>query len=298
MRFGIVTPVVTLSPRTHAKWEQAAGADEIRTIAEHADKLGYSYLTCSEHVVIPTAALAQRGGRYYDPSATLGFIAAITTQIRLLTHVLVLPYHHPLTVAKRYGTVDQLSGGRLILGVGVGSLQPEFDLLGVPFADRGPRFEDALRALSAALGHPQPEYRGTHYEFSGFQVDPCSLQTRPPIWIGGRSARSLRRALTFADGWNPFRLDHSQLAEIIGRARATEAWQHRHQSEIPFDLVLTPQQPFTVDSKSEQAQARATVCTYRKLGATAINVRFRHRSLDHFLRLLESFRETVVSHFE
>src|SRR5262249_4345384 len=126
MRFGLTTPVVTLVPRSHATWEEDAGPDELRVIAEAADRLGYSYLSCSEHVALPAPVAEVRGGRYSEPAATLGFIAAVTRQIRLLTHVIVLPYHHPLEVAKRYGTLDRLSGGRVILGVGVGSLKPEF----------------------------------------------------------------------------------------------------------------------------------------------------------------------------
>src|SRR5262245_65975178 len=163
MRFGLTTPMVTLVPRTHAAWEEDAGPDELRRIAEAADRLGYSHLSCSEHVGIPGPVAEVRGGRYYEPAATLGFVAAVTRHIRLLTHVIVLPYHHPLEVAKRYGTLDALSGGRVILGVGVGSLQEEFELLGVDFAGRGPRFEDALSALRAALGQREPRYQGTHY---------------------------------------------------------------------------------------------------------------------------------------
>src|SRR6185295_7552645 len=121
--------------------------------------------------------------RYYDPLATLAFIAAQTSRIRLVTHVLVLPYHHPLALAKRYGTLDRLSGGRLILGVGVGTLEREFALLDAEFAGRGARYEDALRALRAALAGPAPEYEGTHYRFAGVVVDPCAVQARVPLWL-------------------------------------------------------------------------------------------------------------------
>ena len=111
MRFGLVTPVVTHHPDHGAPWEQDAGPAELARIAAAADRLGYHHLTCSEHVAIPAAAAAVRGTRYYDPLATFGFLAARTARIRFATHVLVLPYHHPLAVAKRYGTLDRLSGG-------------------------------------------------------------------------------------------------------------------------------------------------------------------------------------------
>jgi probable F420-dependent oxidoreductase len=291
MRFGLTSPVVTLVPRTHARWEIDAGPEELGRVAQAADELGYDHLSCSEHVAIPIDVAAVRGGRYYEPAATLGFVAASTRRIRLLTHVIVLPYHHPLDVAKRYGTLDRLSGGRVILGVGVGSLQAEFDLLGVDFAARGPRYEDALRALRAALGVRRPEYHGTHYDFADFVIDPCAVQEHMPIWIGGRSPRSLRRALELADGWDPFGLDLPRLAELLARARDWSQWQDRQQ---PFDIVLSPEQPLALDSAAEVDQAQQLVAAYRDAGATALNLRFRHHSLDHLLELLHRFAAEVA----
>src|SRR6185503_4388168 len=129
-----------------------AGPADVAAIARAADRLGFHHVTCSEHVAVPTSAAATRGTRYYDPLATFGYLAAHTQRIRFVTHVLVLGYHHPLAIAKRYGTLDRLTGGRLVLGVGVGTLAEEFALLGAPFADRGPRYEDAIRALRSAFG--------------------------------------------------------------------------------------------------------------------------------------------------
>lgn len=285
MRFGLTTPVVTLVPRSHAAWEEDAGPDELRVIAETADRLGYSYLSCSEHVAIPTPVAAVRGGRYYEPAATLGFVAAMTRQIHLLTHVIVLPYHHPLAVAKRYGTLDRLSGGRVILGVGVGSLKPEFDQLGVDFDSRGARYEDALRALRAALGQRQPSYRGSHYAFDDVIVDPCAVQSHLPIWIGGRTARSLRRALEFADGWDPFGLDLDALRELLARAQNGPHWREA------FEVVLSPEQPLALENAAE------TIAAYARAGATAMNLRFQHRSLAHYLELLERFAAEVMPEF-
>src|SRR5262249_32771235 len=162
--------------------------------------------------------------RYYDPLATFGFLAAHTSRIRFLTHVLVLGYHHPLAIAKRYGTLDRLSGGRLILGVGVGTLAEEFALLGAQFADRGGRYEDALRALRAAFGRRAPSYTGAYHRFEDVLVDPCGVQEEVPIWLGGRTRRSLRRALTFGDGWDPFGLSIEQLETMVTAARTPPQW--------------------------------------------------------------------------
>src|SRR3954469_17816171 len=195
MKVGIVTPVLTLLPRAHARWEETGTLADVVEIAREAERLGYHHITCSEHVAIPVDVAETRGGRYWDPLATFGYIAARTERIRLATHVLVLGYHHPLEIAKRYGTLDLVSDGRLVIGVGVGSLEEEFTLLGVPFDDRGERADDAMRALRAALSQSRPEYHGACYEFEGLVVDPCALQEHVPMWVGGRTARSLRRAV-------------------------------------------------------------------------------------------------------
>jgi probable F420-dependent oxidoreductase len=285
MRFGLVTPVVTMHPDHHSPWEADAGPAEIARIAVAADRLGYHHLTCSEHVAIPAAVAPVRGARYYDPLATFGFLAAQTSRIRFETHVLVLPYHHPLALAKCYGTLDRLSGGRLILGVGVGSLEEEFALLGVEFAGRGARYEDALRALRAAFGTREPAYTGTDYRFDRVLVDPCGVQRAVPIWLGGRSPRSLRRALVFGDGWDPFRLTLEELAVLLRRARDWPEWRE------PFDVVLTPQRPPDPTAAAERRALTDMVARYEEVGATILNLRFAHRSLAHCLEQLQAFAE-------
>lgn len=194
MKLGIATPVVTNVAGAPLEWERDAGIKQIGRVAQVADRLGYHHMTCSEHIGLPATETDRRGARYWDPLATFGYAAARTGQIRFATMTLVLGYHHPLAIVKRYGTLDHVSNGRVILGVGVGSLKEEFDLLGAQFDDRGPRADDALRALRTALPSNQPAYHGEFYSFGGLTVDPCALQPRVPIWVGGRTKRSLRRA--------------------------------------------------------------------------------------------------------
>ena len=294
MRFGLTTPVVTRHPDHAADWEEGAGPAEIARIAVAADRLGYHHLTCSEHVAIPESVVPVRGARYYDPLATFGFLAGQTTRIRFAAHVLVLPYHHPVAIAKRWGTLDRLSGGRVILGVGVGTLAEEFALLGVAFADRGPRYEDALGALRAAFGRRAPEYAGTHWRFGGILVDPCGVQERVPIWLGGRSPRSLRRALVFGDGWDPFRLTLAELTQLLPRARGWRQWRER---TAPLELVLTPDGLLDPTVPAERARLADLLDRYRALGATVMNLRFRHRSLEHYLEQLAVFAAEVAPRF-
>jgi len=214
VKLSVATPVVTMTAGA-GRWERDGSIEDLARIAESADRLGYHHLTCSEHVALPVAEVKRRGARYWDPLATFGYLAARTQRIRFATNVLVLAYHHPLEIAKRYGTLDKVSGGRVILGVGVGTLREEFDLIGAPFDDRGPRAEDALKALRAALSKSEPEYHGALYSFGGFVVDPCAVQERVPIWVGGRTLRSLRRAAAFGDGWCPFNVAPAQAQEWL-----------------------------------------------------------------------------------
>jgi probable F420-dependent oxidoreductase len=291
MRLGLVTPIVTRHPTNDAAWTEDAGPAELARIAAAADRLGFHHLTCSEHVAIPASAAATRGTRYYDPLATFGFLAAHTERIRFVTHVLVLGYHHPLAIAKRYGTLDRISGGRLILGVGVGTLTEEFALLGAEFTGRGPRYEDALRALRASFGRREPVYGGSHYRFGDMVIDPCGVQADIPIWLGGRTPRSLRRALELADGWDPFGLDLDRLTVMIGAARTRRAWQVRTR---PFDLVLPIDVSLDPTDAGERRQLLDRARRYRDIGTTILNVRTRHASLTQYLDQLEALAAEVA----
>jgi probable F420-dependent oxidoreductase len=290
MKLGVVTPVLTLLPRAHARWEETATLADVVDIACEAERLGYHHLTCSEHVAIPSAVAETRGARYWDPLATFGFLAARTQTIKLATHVLVLGYHHPLEIAKRYGTLDRVSDGRLVLGVGVGSLAEEFALLDAPFADRGMRADDAMRALRAALSQDRPEYHGAFYDFEGFVVDPCAIQEHVPLWVGGRTERSLRRAVELGDGWAPFGLSSGEIATMLARARETEAWSAR---TAAVEIVLQNEHP--LDPIGEPDRVAEQIVRLRDAGATGLNVRFVHHSPAHYREQLAALVAIVPS---
>jgi probable F420-dependent oxidoreductase len=293
VKLGVVTPVVTRLPGAHAEWEASAGIEEITRVAVEAERLGYHHLTCSEHVGVPVDVAKVRGATYWDPLATLAYLAARTSTIKLETHVLVLGYHHPLAIAKRYGTLDRMSDGRLILGVGVGTLEEEFELLGAPFDDRGERADDAIRALRAAWAQPEPAYSGEFHAFERFVVDPHAVDPGTPIWVGGRTARSLRRAVELADGWVPFGISRADLAVMIARARDTEAWAERaaRRDAPPFELVLQNERPF--DPVAEPELIRDATGRLRDAGATVLNLRFVHHSLEHYVEQLAAMRDLV-----
>lgn len=279
MRTGISSPVLADSgPRPD--WEAAAGIEEIVTFATAADRLGFEFLTCPDHVAVPENL--PRGERFYDPLSTFSYLAAITDRIRFLPYVLVLPFYHPLELAKRYGTLDHLSGGRLNLGLGVGNLQEEFDLLGAPFDDRGARADDALRALRAALGKRLVSYTGEYYSFENLVVSPHAAQEHLPLWIGGHSMRALRRAITLADGWAPaperFRgPSPERMAEMLGSVDVPDG----------FDVVVSK----GLDPLGDPDGVHAALEQVQQAGGTTINLAVRHRSLSHYLEQLEAYAE-------
>ncbi|MGY1812072.1 LLM class F420-dependent oxidoreductase [Blastococcus sp. SYSU D00820] len=285
MRTGIASPVLALSGG-RPRWEHDAGAPEILRVATTADRLGYEFLTCPDHVAVPAAW--SRGlpeeERFYDPLATFSFLAAVTERIRFLPFVLVLPYLHPLEVAKRYGTLDHLSGGRLTLGVGVGHLEEEFAQLGVPFAERGPRTDDALRALRAAFGRRVVSYAGEYFSFTDMVVDPHGVQERLPIWVGGHTRRALRRAVELGDGWAPAPVAFR--GPDAGSLRATLA-----EADLPegFDVLVGAAAP--LDPMGSPEEVRDVLGQVAESGGTVFRLTVVHDSLERYLDQLAAYAE-------
>jgi probable F420-dependent oxidoreductase len=290
LKLGIVTPVLTLLPRAHATWEETGTFADVVAVVQQAERLGYHHCTCSEHVAIPAPVAETRGARYWDPLSTFGALGAHTTTIRFAAHVLVLGYHHPLAIAKRYGTLDEITDGRVILGVGVGSLREEFELLGAPFDDRGARADDAMRALRAALSQREPSYQGPFYDFGGFVIDPHARQARVPMWVGGRTARSLRRAIELGDGWAPFGLRTDELEVMLRAARDTNAWSAR---TTPIEVLLQNEHP--LDPLVEPDRVAEQLTRFGDIGATGVNVRVVHHSRAHYCEQLAALAQVATN---
>ena len=164
---------------------------------------------------------------YYDPLATLNFLAGCTQKIRLGTHVLILPYRNPVVTAKMLSTLDVLSGGRVILGAGVGWMEEEFQALGLDtYAQRGAVTDEYIQLFKELWTKDEPEFQGEHYQLSGMGFMPKPVQKpHPPIWIGGHTNPAIRRAAEYGDGWMPIGLrppailEPEELAEKIARLR-------------------------------------------------------------------------------
>lgn len=288
MEFGLSTPVVQQVPGHAQAWEKDARPDDLLHIARAADRLGFAWITCSDHVAVPVSHAAAMGATWYEPVSTLAFIAAATERIRLLSHVLVLPYRHPLIAAKMFATLDRLSGGRVIIGSGSGHLKPEFRSLGIDHAARGGMSDEYLLALSAALEQDVSSFDGKFVRWRDMIVSPRPVQRpRPPIWVGGNAPPLARRAGRLADGWIPWQLTPQEFArgaKIAHQARAAAG------RKDPL-AVIAPMRIARLDRTDEIA---ARVRAWTEAGATAFHLGFESSSAGDFVERMEAFRADVV----
>ncbi|MFH0177297.1 LLM class F420-dependent oxidoreductase [Streptomyces cacaoi] len=202
--YGIQLPVQSQSTLYAEPWEADAGPADLVEVARAADRAGFAYVAACDHVAIPHRLAEAMSTVWYDPVATLAHLAAVTERVRLLAHVAVVGLRHPLLTAKQYATLDHLSGGRLILGVGAGHVREEFETLGVDFERRGAVLDETIDALRAALGPDEfPSHHGKSYDFEGLGQRPRPAQARVPLWVGGSSPAAVRRAALKGDGWLP-----------------------------------------------------------------------------------------------
>lgn len=192
---GMQLPVQAQRTYFVADWERTAGPTELARVAQACDEAGFAYVGVCDHVALPEAVADSMGFHWVDPVATLGWLAALTTRVHLLSHIYVLPYRHPLLAAKQFATLDHLSDGRMVCGLGAGHVEAEFDHLGVDFASRGRAMDAGVPALIEAL---------THEVVDGFGATPRpTQQPRPPVWLAGSSPAAVRRAARLGDGWLP-----------------------------------------------------------------------------------------------
>jgi probable F420-dependent oxidoreductase len=202
--FGMQLPVQSQSTIYVQPWETTAGPEEMAEVTLSCERAGFFYVGASDHTFIPERLAGAMSTTWYDTVATLGWLAGITTSIRLLSYVYVAALRHPLRATKEFATVDALSGGRVICGVGAGHVAEEFAFMGPDFEERGPATDEAVVALAEGLVHEYPTLDGPRWKASGVGLKPRPVQSpRPPIWVGGSSPAALRRAARFGDGWLP-----------------------------------------------------------------------------------------------
>jgi probable F420-dependent oxidoreductase len=192
VHFGVILP----------NYGRDATPDAIRRTAELAEELGFASVWTTEHIIVGPEA-AETYGRVFDPLVTLGWIAGRTERIGLGTSIVLVPLHNPVHLAKEVATLQELSGGRFTLGVGMGWHQDEYEFMGVPFKGRGRRGDEAIR-LMRALWSGERDFEGEFWSCHDATFEPRP-SVQPQIWVGGSSERAIRRALTLGDAWHPSR---------------------------------------------------------------------------------------------
>ncbi|MFD1813514.1 TIGR03619 family F420-dependent LLM class oxidoreductase [Rhodococcus gannanensis] len=222
--------------------------DVIREVAQSAEQCSFSAVALSEHPA-PSLKWRRNGGHNtLDPVAALSFMAGATDRIRLMTNLYVLPFRNPYLSAKALGSLDIVSGGRLIAGVGAGYLRSEFAAVGIDFDRRPALFDEALTALRSIWTDPETPVGGESFAATG----PLWLQhppqrPHPPIWIGGNSRAALRRVVESGDGWTPLIVDEAMAAAIRTPAIATPDQFSRELDVLRKRLADAGRDPASVD---------------------------------------------------
>ncbi len=222
-------------------------------VAKAAEAAGFDSVWTAEHVVLPDpqvpASPIPPQTPLLDPAVALAHLAAHTRTLRLGTGIIILPQRNPVVLAKELASVDVLSGGRLIFGLGAGYLEPEFAALGTPFADRGERTDEHIEAIRALWTQEKPRFEGRFVRFDHIDAQPRPVQKpHPPIVVGGLSPPALRRAVRCGNGWYGFALDLDATARCVAGLREAQQQVERPAELGPLEISITPSGPLDTDA--------------------------------------------------
>ena len=296
-----MTPATTMEIGCHLPTQgPVATRDALLTFAQQAEKHHIASLWVSDHVIFPRSATGSYpGGRfphppdkpYLEPVATLAAAAVITTHARLGASVFILGHRHPVVMAKLLTTIDALSNGRLICGVGVGWWKEELEILGAPFHKRGRQADEAIRVLKELWTNDKPTFSGEFFRFSDVGFAPKPVQKpHPPIWVGGDSPGAFRRVVDLGDGWHATSKTPKELGEAITRLRAAADRAGRRFDTITLSLrfglrdELIAQGPHAVID---------LLAEYKRLGLRHIVLEFRRDDLGRMLEILDLVAGTI-----
>ncbi|MCE2391459.1 MAG: TIGR03619 family F420-dependent LLM class oxidoreductase [Proteobacteria bacterium] len=306
MKFGLGFPCMSLYPPTLQPWEAGARGEDLVAVARRAEEAGFDYLSFSDHVVMSAEMEEAMGARWCESLTSMAFVAGATRRIQVYSSVLVLPYRDPVMLAKQCSTLDFMSDGRLVLGVGIGHLEREFEVLRVSRPQRGPITDEYLAALKVLWTEEKPRFEGEFTSFDGIVFEPKPVRKpHPPLWIGGNSPAAIRRAARFGDGWVPWKITPEELPACLEELRAQPGFEAR---DRPFDVVM----PGTIIQREEGTQRVLgetvipegtrewcdVVEANARGGATVTSVTLGHTpTLSAYLDKLSEFGEEVIGGF-
>ena len=309
MRFGTVLP----------ERGPLAQPDQLSALVRCAEGGGFYAVEFGDHIVIPrkiestypytATGVAPNWDGWLEQVTTLSFLAARTTRLHLVTSVMVMPYRHPLLAAKMLASLDVLSGGRLIMGVGAGWMKEEFEALGLlSFEERGAVCSEYIKILLEIWTGENPSFRGKFFSFEDLKLGPLPVQKpHPPIWVGGESGAALRRAAALGDAWYPIGGNPKrplktllQLREAISELNTCCRSAGRH-STIPVSLIasqlrleegITSGELFVGDSEKIISDIRDC----EQLGVSYVSFDFLGCDIDETLHAMERFAERIIGH--
>lgn len=278
-----------------------ATGEALGAFAREADKRDVASLWVSDHVIVPRTARtgSYPGGRfphppdkpYLEPVTVLAAAAMVTSRARLGASVFILGHRHPIVMAKMLTSIDALSQGRLIVGVGVGWWKEELEMLGAPFEKRGRQADEILRAFKELWTAENPKLHGEFFRFENLGFAPKPVQKpHPPIWVGGDSPGAFRRVVTYGDGWHATSKTPEQLREALGRLRAAADAAKR-----PFETIaISLRYGLKDELLAKGAQAVIDeIAQYKRLGLSHILLEFRRDDLGRMFEILGVVTEQV-----
>ncbi len=307
MKFALGMPGLILYPPLVGPWEADASPRDLVGIAQRADELGFDMLTISEHIVMPEKMAGAMGRRFPDSLVAASVLAGATQRIKMLTYVLVLPFRNPVVLAKQVATVDFMSDGRFVLGVGIGHTRAEFNAIGVPFEHRGSRSNEYIEAMKELWTSNSPKFKGDFVEFAEIAFDPKPVQKpHPPLMVGGNSKPAMRRAAKYGDGWLPWLIKREDLPDCLDYVRS----QPNSRANDPGFEVVLPISEYKVEDYSHRELGETTVPAstqhmidevgrHREAGVTVTQVAPpKTRSGEHFIEWIEWFARDVMPEFQ
>ncbi|MGF7237845.1 MAG: LLM class F420-dependent oxidoreductase [Frankia sp.] len=293
-------------PETNGTESDMLDAGPLHEVAVAAEKAGFDGFSLTEHPAPGARWLTSGGHQSLDPFVALGYVAAATERLQLLTHLSVAPYRNPFLLAKAAATVDKLSGGRLILGLGAGYQKSEFYALGVDIDERNALFDEVLDVLPLHWSGEPFSYKGLHFDARDIIARPRPVQDPIPIWIGGNSKLSRRRVAERAQGWMPMLgppqlsvtartaaiTSLPQLAEMIEQVREAAAAAGRAD---PIDILYSYQDRSIGTPAAEADRHREALAEVEKIGVTSVVVSSHTHVPSATFEFLEAFGSTYLS---
>jgi probable F420-dependent oxidoreductase len=300
IRVGLQLPVQAQSTAMAMPWEADGDLENIVAVARAADAAGFSHVAVCDHTAISREASEKMRTEWWEPFTLLAFLAASTEQVRLLTHVHVPAVTHPLITAKHLATLDRVSGGRAILGVGAGHLQAEFEALDADFEHRGSITDEAIDVIRAAMRDEWVTHHGEFFTIDDMAISPRPVQASVPIWVGGSSAPARRRAAERGDGWLPQGTRRADMPAMLDHIRShREAVGNEDQIELgaTHEPMYLGGQDLPLPSSVMQGSPDELVASFRgleELGCSHAMAFFVSMSASDLVEQVQRFGDEVL----